>query len=354
MHRAAITALAAAAFSAAPADARQGERLFYYVDNENAYESLVTNIDRIDVVAPSAYYVEEDGVVWGDVDPRIMELTRRHGVKLIPLLVNRGFDQQKLHALLTDEAARSRVIGTLAELCRRHGFDGIQVDFENLSINDRDAFTRFYQLAAAALRSAGCGISVAVVHRPDELPGPTPYHKWLFDSWRGGYDLQALGEAGDFISIMTYSQHTRRTPPGPQAGTPWVEDVVEYFLRFVPAEKLSVGIAVSSQHWYTSYEERITPELARSYSAQLSHSRALALIDRYDADVKWDDEQHVSYAFFPVGGTFEWIFMEDARSFRAKLDLMQRYGLRGFSVWVLGPEDPAIWEALPVKAEPRD
>lgn len=354
MYRAAATALAAAALCAVPADARQGERLFYYVDNEGAYESLVTNIERIDVVAASAYYVEEDGVVWGDVDPRVIELTRAHGVKLIPLLVNRGFDQQKLHALLTDEAARSRVIDTLAELCRRHGFDGIQIDFENLSINDRDAFTRFYQLAAGALRPAGCGISVAVVHRPDELPGPTPYHKWLFDSWRGGYDLQALGETSDFISIMSYSQHTRRTPPGPQAGTPWVEDVVEYFLRFVPAEKLSVGIAVSSQHWYTSYEERITPELARSYSAQLSHGRAMALIDRYNAAVKWDDEQQVSYAYFPVGGTFEWIFLEDARSFRAKLDLMNRYRLRGFSVWVLGPEDPAIWEALPVTGTSQD
>jgi spore germination protein YaaH len=348
MHRAALSALAAAALWAAPVAAQQGERLFYYVDNEDAWESLVTNIDRIDVVAASAYFVEEDGVVWGDVDPRLIELTREHDVKLIPLLVNRGFDQQKLHTLLNDDAARARVGAALAELCRRHAFHGIQIDFENLSIRDRDAFTRFYQLTAGALRPAGCGISVAVVHRPDELPGPTPYHKWLFDSWRGGYDLQALGEASDFISIMSYSQHTRRTPPGPQAGVPWMEDVVEYFLRFVPAEKLSMGIAVSSQHWYTSYDERIVPELARSYSSQLSHNRALALIDRYDADVKWDDEQQVSYAFFPVGGTFEWIFMEDARSFRARLDLMRRYGLRGFSVWVLGPEDPAIWDALPV------
>ncbi|MGH7464426.1 MAG: glycosyl hydrolase family 18 protein, partial [Longimicrobiales bacterium] len=67
----------------------------------------------------------------------------------------------------------------------------------------------------------------------------------------------------------------------------------------------------------------------------------------YGAEVQWNDEHQVGYAFFPVGGTFEWIFLEDARSFRAKLDLMRRHGLRGFSAWVLGPEDPAIWEALP-------
>lgn len=333
--------------SASSLAAQGGERLFYYVDNEDAWASLTANIARIDVVAPSAYLVEEDGVVWGDVDPRVVRLAREHGVKVIPLLVNRGFDQAKLHTLLADDAARARVGAALAELCRRHDYDGIQVDFENLAIADRDAFTRFYRELAAVLRPAGCGLSVAVVHRPDELAGPTAYHKWLFDSWRGGYDVAALGEIGDFISIMSYSQHTRRTPPGPQAGVPWMEDVIAYFREHVPAAKLSLGIATGSQHWYTSYDERITPELARSYSAQLSHARARALIERHDAQVHRDDTQAASYAYFPVGGTFEWIFLEDADSFRARLDLVQRHGLRGFSVWVLGPEDPAIWDALP-------
>jgi spore germination protein YaaH len=185
MRRTTATTLAALILAAAPAAGQDGERLFYYVDNEAAWGSLVANIERIDIVAPSAYYVEEDGVVWGDVDRRVLDLARTHGVKVIPLLVNRGFDQQKLHALLVDDAARARVGASLAELCRRHGYAGIQIDFENLSINDRDAFTRFYREMATALRPAGCGLSVAVVHRPDELPGPTPYHKWLFDSWRG-------------------------------------------------------------------------------------------------------------------------------------------------------------------------
>lgn len=347
MLRIALPMVAALALSASVTAAQDAERLFYYVDNEDAYASLVANIDRIDIVAPAAYYVEDDGVVWGDVDARVIALAREHGVQIVPLLVNRGFDQADLHALLVDDAARARITTAMAELCRRHDYDGVQVDFENLSINDRDAFTQFYREMAGAIRPAGCTLSVAVVHRPDELPGPTRYHKWLFDSWRGGYDLRALGEIGDFISIMSYSQHTRRTPPGPQAGLPWVVEVVDYFLEHVPAEKLSMGIPVGSQHWYTSYEERITPELARSYSQQLSYGRALGLIERHAASMQWSEEQQVPYAFFAVGGTFEWIFVEDGRSFRAKLDLLRRRGLRGFSVWVLGPEDPDIWEALP-------
>jgi spore germination protein YaaH len=330
----------------APLAAQRGERLFYYVDREDSYSSLVEHISRIDILAPSAYFVDEDGVVYGDVDARVLALARQHRVAVMPLLVNRGFDQEELSTLLADGAARARIVASLLELCRRHQYAGIQIDFENLGIRDRDAFTRFYREVAGALRPGGYRVSIAVVHRPDELAGSTAYHEWLFDSWRGGYDLEALARASDFISVMTYSQHTRRTPPGPQAGLPWTEQVVRYFLRFMPPEKLSVGVALGSQHWYTSYDERITPELARSYSAQLSYRWALGVIERNGGKLRWDDEHQVAYSFFPVGGTFEWVFLEDARSFRAKLALMERHRLRGFSAWVLGPEDPAIWEAL--------
>jgi spore germination protein YaaH len=267
----------------------------------------------------------------------------------MPLLVNQGFDQVALHELLTDPAARARAIASMVDVARRNNYWGFQIDFENVSVEDRDGLTRFYQEAATALRSAGKKISIAVVHRPDEQPGPSRYHKWLFANWRAGYDLKALADAGDFISVMTYSQHTRRTPPGPNAALPWAEEVVKYFLQFVPPNKLSLGIPTGAMHWYTSQEDRITPEMARSYSQVLSYTWGIGMIERNKAKLIWDDEQKTSFAYFPNGGTWEWIFLEDARSFRAKLALLERYRLRGFSAWVLGPEDPAIWDAL----EPR-
>jgi len=38
------------------------------------------------------------------------------------------------------------------------------------------------------------------------------------------------------------------------------------------------------------------------------------------------------------------MWIEDARAFATKLELVRKYGLRGYSVWVLGTEDPKIWE----------
>ncbi|HEX6747683.1 MAG TPA: glycosyl hydrolase family 18 protein [Longimicrobium sp.] len=330
-----------------PLDAqRAGERLFYMVDTQESWESFRRNVSRIDVVAPDGYKVDGDGVVWGDVDPRVLRLAREHRVRVMPLLVNQGFDQAILHAWLSNPDARRRSIESLVELCRRNAFWGIQLDVENVPLSDRDAFTQLVREASTALHGAGFRISAAVVHRPDELAGATQYQKWLFANWRVGYDLPAIAPALDFVSVMTYAQHTRRTPPGPQAAVNWDDEVIRYVLRSVPAEKVSLGIPTGAQHWYTSQEDRITPELARSYSEQISHARAMSLIERYGARLEWDDEAQVPFAHYARAGTWEWIFMENARSFRAKLGLVERHRLRGISVWVLGPEDPEIWTVL--------
>jgi spore germination protein YaaH len=323
------------------------ERIFYYTDNEDAWESLVANVDRISIVAPGGYSVDAEGIVWGEVDPRVVRLGRERSIPVMPLLVNPGFNQELLTRLLNDSDARARAIASLVELCQRHGHYGIQIDFENVAMPDRDALTQFYREAAEALHRGGFRISIAVVHRPDDLAGPTRYHEWLFRNWRAGYDVAALAEIGDFISVMTYSQHTRRTPPGPQAGIPWVEDVVAWFLERMPANKLSLGIPTGSQHWYTSQEDRIQPEMALSYSENVPWRRAMALVERNGSELIWSEEHKVPYAFYSRGGTFEWVFLENGRSFEAKLDLVRRHGLRGFSVWVIGAEDPAVWSALP-------
>lgn len=322
------------------------ERLFYYVDDKPSYQSFVSHAGEIDVVAPAVYSVDENGVVWGEIDRRVLEVAARDGVKVVPLVHNPGFDQEMVHGLLADSTARRRAIGALLELCREHGFAGFQFDFENVHIDDRDAFTRFYREAARAFHAAKLEISVAVVHRPGSLPGPSSYFRWLFTNWRAAYDVEALAEIGDFVSVMTYSQHTRRTPPGPNAGLPWVLRNLEYFLERAPAAKLSLGIPLGSQHWHIVHDDQQYHANARSWSDNLDYEWAMGMAERHGAKVLWDDTQKVPYTVFENGGLFEYIYFEDVRSFSAKLDLVKEHRLRGFSAWVLGREDPKVWELL--------
>lgn len=325
------------------------ERLFYYVDDKDSFASFTSHVQEIDIVAVNAFSVDQNGVVWGDVDRRVVELAKRHNVRVMPYIANPGFNQEMLSAFLADSSARRLAISTLVELCRRNGYYGIQFDFENLNMRDRDAYTRFYRETAEALHRENFKLSVAVVHRPDEIPGPTQYFKWMYTNWRAGYDLKALAEIGDFISLMTYSQHTRRTPPGPNAGIPWVIKNIEYFLKAVPPEKLSLGIPFGSQHWHVVQDDEKYVAHARTWSTSYDYAWAVGKAERYGAKIMWLEDQQVPYTFFENAGLFEYIFFEDARSFRAKVDLIRKYRLRGFSAWVLGDEDPKVWEVL--KAE---
>jgi spore germination protein YaaH len=64
--------------------------------------------------------------------------------------------------------------------------------------------------------------------------------------------------------------------------------------------------------------------------------------------VQWDPVEHESWFYFYRDDMREWVFMPDAHSFRDRYALINQYGLEGFCAWVLGSEDPKVWDELPV------
>ncbi|HXR92143.1 MAG TPA: hypothetical protein VN750_17865, partial [Steroidobacteraceae bacterium] len=98
MHLTRYFLLFALAAPALPAQAP--ERLFYYVDRPDSYESLVKHADKIDVLGAQVLTVDSLGTVWGELDPRVAEIAKQHHIKLMPLVVNEGFNQPALRRLL--------------------------------------------------------------------------------------------------------------------------------------------------------------------------------------------------------------------------------------------------------------
>ncbi len=340
----AALALACSFFPARARAQGGGEALWYLTAREESVQSFLAHAEQISIVAPQTFSMDSNGVVWGSVDARVTAAAKAKGVKVIPLIVNEHFDQPEFHRFLVTPAARARGVAAIASLCHDNGFAGIQFDFENVHVTDRELFSAFYRETAEALHRVGCSLSVAVVPRTSEFPGPTSYHKWIYDYWRGVYDYKALADAGDFVSLMTYDEHTHRTPPGPVAGLPWMTAVVGFLLKEgVPPGKISLGIPSYSDWWYPTYDPKTGAVVG---GTQVPYATAAGVLARAGVKPIWDERQQVSYAFFDNDGINEFVFLEDARSFQAKLALIPKYGLRGYSVWVLGSEDPAVWPML--------
>ena len=339
-----LAVIAASGLAASRVAAQRLESL-WYVRGEASIQSFLAHADQIAIVAPQVFTMDSSGVIRGQVDPRVIATARAKGVKLMPLVMNPGFDQRSIHRVLTDSVARAQALRSLAALCRDNRFDGIQFDFENFHVSDRDAFTAFTREAVDSVHRAGCQLSAAVVPRQGDDPGSNDYDRWIHDNWRAGFDYRALADTLDFISYMTYAQHTGGSPPGPVAGYPWMRACLAYLLSLgVPPAKVSLGLAGYSDWWYPAYDDKAGSRLRGS---DVSYARAKAILDSAGVQPVWDDLQKAPYAMWEVHGVFRHAWLEDARAFMAKLELARVHGLRGYSVWLLGSEDEAVWRALP-------
>lgn len=329
-------------------------QILFYTDNSLSNSDLsnkqIINLfdqhaNKIDIIAPQIYQVAKNGVVWGSIDPKVLTIAKKNHVKVMPLAINEGFNQQNLHVFLTHQDAMTRAIQSLVMLCKKHGYFGIQFDFENISINDKDLYTNFIKQAAQALHNNNYEISVTIVPHVPLASIQNQYDKFILSNWSGAYNEKALASFTDFITIMAYDRHTSYTTPGPIAPINWVKQIIKNVLLDVPANKVSLGIPIYSGFWTTSKTE----EHYQGKEHQISFNDAMYFIEKNKLTPRWDkNSMSASVINTNSGkGLYQYLYLENARSFSAKFSLVKQFHLKGISVWQLGFGDPRIWKELP-------
>ena len=94
------------------------EALWYSTASEGSTQSFLAHADQITIVSPQVFAFDRTGAIHGKLDPRVVEKAKEKGVKLVPLVMNPGFDQPIMHRILTVPARRIRAIRAIAALCR--------------------------------------------------------------------------------------------------------------------------------------------------------------------------------------------------------------------------------------------
>ncbi|MDR3723489.1 MAG: glycosyl hydrolase family 18 protein [Terracidiphilus sp.] len=331
----------------AAAGAATPEALFYIDENKSSADDFLVHSAQVDVVVPTWYQVDETGRVTGKPEARIVERCRAQKIALVPIVTL--FNKVKFHALATSEAAQAAMNASLVAEAKANGYKGIQFDFENVSVDDRALLTALVARSAAVLHGAGFQLSIATVPNAPGTAGQGSFSKWMYADWRGAYDLEALARSVDLICLMTYDQHTVLTTPGPVGGWIWTLENLNYALKVVPRNKLSLGIALYGYHWYTDGPRFDAEGKAHAQHAArtVSSARARKLAAQYGGKLQWDDADRSAYTWYYRDQMRDWIYFTDARTFAERYALTKRYRLAGFCSWVLGEEDPAIWKLLP-------
>jgi len=329
-----------------PARAQKVE--FWMNNGKASVDSFLAHKDKIDVISPTWYQIDVDGLVTGEPQPVVLKAAHDAHVTIIPLFAL--FDHVKIHTLIGDEKAQDEMNRALVRECKENGYDGVNLDIEDVMWTDRDGLSALVKKTAEALHKEHLLVQIDVVPNASGHAGETAFGKWIFAEWRGAYDLKALGEAVDLICLMTYDQHTHWTTPGPVGGWVWTKKNLDYALQYVPKEKLSLGVAVYGYRWYAGDpgldKAEKKPNVTSDY---ISYENTIYLRDAYGGKSQWDDEDHTPWFYITRDDMREWFFYTDQRAYMDRYELAKQTGIGGVCSWVLGEEDPAIWAAIPAK-----
>lgn len=301
-------------------------------DAEDARASFEANKDILDEVSPFWYGVDPaSGALIPDRgarDAALVAAAQAADVLVLPTIHNVN-QPTAILPLLRDPERRTRHVQAIVAEVLQYGYDGIDIDYEMLPPESRDAYSAFMRELAQALQAHGKLLTVAVHAKTTDTGG-----------WGAFQDWALLGELCDRVRIMTYDYSWRGSGPGPIAPMSWVAAVATYARTVVPAEKIQLGIPFYGYNWGEGEEAiaqtwRDIQRLIETYQPQV-HIAA--------RDSSGPIEE--SWFVYRVNGRRRTVWFADHRALSAKLELIEQQDLAGIAIWRLGNEDPQNWDVI--------
>lgn len=302
----------------------------------------ITFVDQTDSVinqtSPSYFDIYKDGTLdTSNLSEVFIRDMHSRGVKVVPFLSNHWDREIGRVALENREVLAQQIADSII----KYNLDGVNVDIENVTDIDRDNYTDLVRLLREKLPKDK-EVSVAVAANPSN---------WT-KGWHGSYDYIKLAAYADYLMIMAYDESWYGSAPGPVASTSFVDRSIQYaFANGVPNEKIVLGLPHYGRYWIEGHSIGGTG---------ITNQRIQEMITKYQSSVTFDEtsqspkatvtikqEDPVMYinniALIP--GTYT-IWYENEQSIKAKVDLVNKYGLKGTGNWALGQENHLLWPAF--------
>lgn len=345
------------------------------------------HLDVLTEIHPFVYALKSDGSMsdLGNLKSRywknLFKKARKGDVAIIPTITTANGDL--VHRLLSDEKLRKEHIKKIVALVKKEKFDGIDINYEGKMSATKPYFSLFLTELKKALGTKTLACSIEARTPPEslyrEIPTDIAYAN----------DLPTIGVACDKVSIMTYDQQRADislndarigAPYIPVADNAWVRKVVAHMTQFIPAEKLSLGIATYGHEFevivapqqFLAYnkvgsrnpdtaidkakDKKVTP--SRNAAGELSYSYLPPHIDKLipkniaipnntlDGNIAaakalaYANQRDMSLPIYVV-------WWSDAEAIKDKVEIAEEFGLRGVSIFKIdGHEEQDLWDAF--------
>ena len=310
----------------------------YYSEYVTAPDRSGTTIEGINVVSPTFFALKRLGQ--GDIIDKAgeegqayVEWAKEQGYEVWALFSNESMIETTSE-IMNDFKLREKTIKGIVDLAVKYGVDGINIDFENMYMEDKDLFTRFIIELAPRLKDYGMTLSVDVT-APDGG-----------ETWSQCFDRYNLAKNVDYMIFMGYDQHGESsTEAGSVAGYDWIKLALDKFVgkqEGVPKEKMILGIPFYTRVWYETEGEDLDSDVIDMADTESYISR------RFPSSVErvWNEETKQNYIEYNNGSTTYKMWIEDNQSIQVKLNLAREYELGGVAFWAKDREDESVWEVV--------
>lgn len=323
-----------------------GELKFYgWIPDWDMQDGLTTlqNNSLITSVSPFWFDLNDNGSLatngytnWST----FIEYTSNNNIDLVPTIT--AFERDKLNRVLNSQENVNRFINETIEYIQQNNYQGIDLDFESLYVNDQKPFFDMLAQLKERLNTINKKLYFSALA------------KWgnniSYAQTRATLDYKKLGEIVDVFIIQGYSYTpTNSNTIGPIGPLDWLEDIIRYAIKEgVSREKIVLGINTYAQDWsdrpiqydllYYTAEGLPDNDFGSEAAVAYYHNGVDKLFSNYSVDQKFIENWGEMLGSYDFNGQKRWIVYSNKDSIEVRKKLAADYGINGISYWRLGDE----------------
>lgn len=242
-----------------------------------------------------------------------------------------GFSSELAKTILTNKEVQNNLLDNVERILEQKGYYGLDIDFEFIYPENREDYNNFLRTVASRFKPLGYQITTAVA------PKTSADQKGLLYE---AHDYAVHGALSDHVIIMTYEWGYTYGPALPVAPVNEVRKVINYAVTAIPSNKILMGIPNYGYDWTLPFVKGTAAE-------SISNTKAVDRAREFNAAIKYDRQaQAPYYNYYDANRKQHEVWFEDARSIKAKLELVNQYNLGGVSYWTITNYFPQNWLVL--------
>ena len=242
-----------------------------------------------------------------------------------------GFSGEIAHALFTDKTAQDALFENIFSVLRMKNYYGVNFNIEYVYPFDRAGYNAFLKKLSETLHPKGYYLTSAIAPKTSD-----DQYGLLYTA----HDYEAHGRYCDRVIIMTYEWGYTYSAPQAVSPVDRMRKVLDYAVTKIPSGKILLGFSNYGYNWVLPWQQ------GRAASV-ISNTAAMNLAAANFAQIKFNEQAQAPFFNYtdPSGVRHE-VWFEDARSVKARLQLVSEYNLAGISYWTINYQNRAGFAVL--------